>query len=237
MPWLLIDRDTVARTNAVAGLCLHVSNAVIGRIVVFVTPNALRIDIERSKCHIIANAPTWRVVLFNDSQTKGLEMSFLQWKKHTPRWAFITMDDWPRHEVILLSGATERFHLACDRYVLAESLDGRLVQKTKGAMGEYVVARPSQTIVPKEACQILERLFNVPEVDGLPVSMVTMRSRDTNDRLDRDGDHQLQTLTLEHQGLDPEMFSYPAKFEKVRREADVDANSINNNETVKDLLF
>ncbi|MFX5714050.1 hypothetical protein ABTE40_20130, partial [Acinetobacter baumannii] len=73
-----------------------------------------------------------------------MDMGLSDWIKHYPHWGFISPDDWPRKEQILLKHKADRFAMPCEWYVFAEPIGGKLVEKRQGsALGEYLVAKRS----------------------------------------------------------------------------------------------
>ena len=214
-------------------LAIKQSSLSVGVSVSYLTSQALRVDIGSDKTYLVAKAPSWKVVLFNSVNNCGLEMSYNQWISHHPKWNHGKDTDWLPFEKMLKVASPLVDGRKCTDYVLAELLpSGRLVPKTGGTSGHFIVAEV-EDIAP-QALHILQRTLDMPQTTGLPLRLtISGKKRHVEGMaLSMGGDsHMLATNSIKTVEVPASTFAYPKGFKVVPHETEVlyDSKTMNSN--------
>lgn len=195
----------------------------VGNTETFISKNAIRINFNKD-AYLVACSPKWQVVLFNRESKKGISLPCKQWISHSPRWSFSPIDDWIRAERLIEKGTTRVFGRTCTKLVFAHKYpNGRVEVKTGSTQGE--VAVDTDRSVPLEACHIFQRVVGAPQLDGLPLSLITHTPRikkiEGFARHQGGVSHVVSTLEIGRVAAPPGSFVYPKNFQPIKLESEI----------------
>jgi hypothetical protein len=236
------------------------------------TPNAIKMERLGSKLFLIAKAPTWRVVFYNPSNNRAIELSLAQWLRHSECWTPFAQptvfdrgdtagsaarrgspgagsagngkagigvagaDNVPMEVVVdgyygnkpVLIGSVTYCGQSCSRYGTPNQQVGKTIDP-KHRYKEEIYACANKDI-PKPELQILQKMYQIPPVEGIPVFCA--QTENNNVRHEGAGDPGgLLNLFLRQGRLSTSSFirghvgdsdlNYPQHFQKVLKECDV----------------
>jgi hypothetical protein len=211
-----------------------------GATTTYISPSSIRINFGRESVFLIANAPRWDVVLYNNTSKKGLKMTYVKWVKHSPRYAYAFDDDWLRTATLLRVKDTRILGLLCHQYVLtATTTSGRIVPKNFGITGTLAMAEVQAA--PEAACRILSTALSMPSAAGIPVQFEASRPVESVGAFRENlggKSFVLKTISVKKNVCPRAFFAYPATFTPVNIEADVilDAEHTKQTEQIFDLV-
>ena len=160
---------------------LHQSQAQLGHITTTLSKESLKIKIDESGAVFLANAPTWRVMFYNPTNNKALDMSADKYLTHEPCWygfdtgkdshAYNKANTSPPFEKI---GTVDYAGKRCIQYSLIfVDKHGRVDPKSRYWLDIYVLPNIE---IPEVELKILRKLFLVPKIDGIPVHIRKTKS-------------------------------------------------------------
>jgi hypothetical protein len=231
--FLLFCAPTTSVAAAEKALYLKQSAALVGAAESYLTSKAVRINFGNDQIYLVAKAPTWRVVMFNNITKKGLAMPYQQWISHHPTWNHGKDIDWIPAEHLLKVASPVIDGRYCTDFVLAELLpNGHLVPKAGGACGHLLTAEVDG--LASQACHILQRTLDLPQTAGVPLRFTLNRQsrRVEGMKFVMGGDaHLVSTSTIKTVPLQPSLFTYPVNFKAVAIEYEVlyDSKTMNSN--------
>jgi hypothetical protein len=206
---------------------LSQTSSVYGRMTTYVTANSLRVDLNSSESYLVATAPNWRVVLYSPADKVGFDMDFEQYLKHSLKNTFLSESKtrtsvlWPK----VRAGTMTYANMQCSKFVLPMDPKAQVAEPSRIFGYFLILERPR---VPKQACQILAKLFFQPPLPGIPMTENVWpdKSRKSNSFLDFRGNYSiLSTTNVEEKTVQTVLFKYPVNFKKVTREVEVLAGS------------
>jgi hypothetical protein len=194
-------------------------NELLGGLDIYMSKDAVRVQLQSGKTYLVARAPDWRVVLFNPSNNHGMSMPLQKWLDHTPQYVFFPVPD--SHDRWMQSSPSEVEMLGrrCTKLIMNKTTGGAK-PGYKSKDNEYILL-DIPTASPA-ACHIVQNFLGVPPCKGIPLSFrcsIRVRSIRHSKAFE---DHVFLKSTKIDDSLKPkDFFSYPTGFKNVNRETDV----------------
>jgi hypothetical protein len=215
------------------------SQSTAGSFKTTLTPHAIKMERLGSKVFLIAMAPTWRVVFYNPRNCRAIDLPLQQWLRHWECWtafvqpfannpkAGVKIEDYDGHSPEL-TGKVTYCGQNCSRYETLNIQAHETIDPRHRYAAEIYLC-PNKNI-PKPELQIMQKMFQIPPLEGIPV--FSDRRADRSAVYDGAGDprgligffaHQgrLSTSSFTRGHVADADFSYPKNFKKVLKESDV----------------
>jgi len=191
----------------------------------YINKHALKMVVDGSKVTLLATAPSWRVVLFNDRNRTAYSSSYDDWLLHVPETTYAG-HDWTRYPLIVQPEGPQvprlgRMAVHCK--VLGVLKEGGLKPSKRITNGHYLVLK--NLPVAFQACAILEKALSCPGFpDGLPLEFYNLRKAGKIEAFKSDlggTEHFFATKNIEEKTVPDSFFQYPHGYKPERREAEV----------------
>jgi len=185
----------------------------LGGVKIYISDRSLKVQSLNAGTYVVANAPDWRVVLYNPRNNHGLSMSMKEWMVHKPQWIYLTnpADDRP-----FVWTSTQPQPVV---YLGRKCVKAYMQRKYKAEPNSrvYFYTYLPNTNANDTACKILQKLADVPIVEGIPIAFGTFD--DTQQKVE--GIRRFSTVRIEDRSVPEKFFSYPKNFQARKREADI----------------
>jgi len=193
---------------------LDQQNYETGRMMVYISPTAVKVEHLELKYTFLATAPQWKLIIFNKSQKVYAEDDLLHWVKHGVRPNAASMQDLT-DAPLEPSGDKSELGLPGKEYSIIVSKSAPAGERTLFTQlqeGKYFVA--TKMGVPEEEVRFLSRLYSLPCKHGVPVAcQITYKTQNTV--------FVLKTRSVTSQTVDDSFFTAPSGFAKVKNESAV----------------
>ena len=231
--FLLFSSAITSVAAADKALYLKQSAASVGAAESYLSNQGVRINLGNDQVYLVAKAPAWRVVVYNNITKKGLAMPYQQWISHHPVWNHGKDVDWIPAEHLLKVASPVIDGRRCSDFVLAGLLpNGDLVPKAVGTSGHLVTTEVDG--IASQACHILQRTLDLPQASGVPLrfTLNSKTRRVEGLKFIQGGDmHLVSTKVIKSVPLPAVLFTYPKNFKNEALEFDVlyDSKAMNSN--------
>jgi hypothetical protein len=194
-------------------------NEALGGLKIYVSNNALRVQLLSGKTYLVARAPDWHVVVFNPTNNRGMSMPLQKWLDHTPQVVYWPVPDQHDHWVESSSSETTRLGNKCVKVTLYKT-KGPAQPRYKSKDNEYILLdNPTANLA---ACHIVQTFLGVPPHKGIPLSFTCMvRIRSIKNTLAFQRHDILKTTKIERGSAPTQFFSYPTGFKHAKREVEI----------------
>jgi hypothetical protein len=193
---------------------LDQQNYETGRMLVFLSPKAVKVEHLELHYTFLATAPQWKLTIYNKKQNVFAEDDLIRWVKHGVRPNVASQQDLTDAPLQPVGDKTVQ-GLSGKEYsviVSGPAPAGERTLFTQLKEGKYFVA--TKTGVPEEEMQFLSRLYSLPYKHGVPVSCeITYRTTNTVSVL--------KTRSVTNQTVEDTFFDIPKGMQKVKNESAV----------------
>jgi hypothetical protein len=229
-------------------LVFHQKDYYRGLADMIITPSAVRLNLNGGTTYLIAKAPAWRVVFFNDRDKVAMDMTLTEYLRHYPKW-------WPfergrpagiRFPPMERIGSIDYLGRTCLKYGQLDLPSNGMINPRRRYQAIHYVWAGKR--IPAAVCQILGTLVGDPELPGVRLCQVNLQVPNQSKTAGRDlvalfdlassPPCSLSTVKIEEKVYPASYFDYPTKFKKVQFEMDVWTDSVkqkNGEELFKDM--
>lgn len=202
---------------------LNQTSSVLGHVVTYITPSALRVDLKDNHSYLVARAPDWKVVLYGAEKKCAMEMSLTEYEKHDAQYSYLPAmttpnQQWPK----LKTGLTSYANVEATRWIYPVNPRLKTANNSTPAFGYFLVLPKKE--IPMEPTRILAKLFYQAALPGIPLNERVNETgkKQSNSFLDLRGDYShLTTQQIREQMVPSDFFKYPEGYKKVKKEIDV----------------
>lgn len=230
----LVLASTTRKGEPMKTYVLTQRSAVLGDVITYVSPNAIKAVFVSNHAYLIAKAPDWRVVIYSPGLKTAVDLNFQDYLNHAPQFSFMGQDGGSLdfHRPLFRNGTKQYAEHTCSMFVYPVNESTRVFTTETPIFAYFFALEKSD--VPKEATQILEKLFFQPPVPGIPLfdKLIKKPSSIKNKQmLDFEGDYSiLSTSKIVEQKTLPNFYEYPSGFKRVAREIEVIADKARTHE-------
>jgi hypothetical protein len=193
---------------------LDQQNYETGRMLVYLSPKAVKVEHLELHYTFLATAPQWKLTIFNKKQNVFAEDDLMRWVKHGVRPNVASQMDLTDAQLDPVGDKTVQ-GLSGREYSVIVSGPAPAGQRTLFTQlqeGKYFVA--TKMGLPEEEMRFLSRMYSLPFKHGIPVSCeIKYRTQNTVSVL--------KTRSAVSQTVEDNFFDIPKGMQKVKNESAV----------------
>jgi len=193
---------------------LDQQNYETGRMMVYLSPQAVKVDHLELQYTFLATAPQWKLTIFNKKQNVFTEDDLIRWVKHGVRPNVASQMDLRDAQLDPVGDKTAQGLSGREYSVVVSGAApaGQRTLFTQLESGKYFVA--TKLGVPEEEMRFLSRLYSLPFKRGVPISC-TIKYKTQNSVF------VLKTRSITSQTVEDNFFDVPKGMQRVKNESAV----------------
>ncbi|HEY9788222.1 MAG TPA: hypothetical protein V6D17_22730 [Candidatus Obscuribacterales bacterium] len=197
--------------HAIAGWSLNQKSAYAGDNKIHFTATAIKIEHPQRNIIVLSSAPDWTIHIFNTMTKRSFSTKIDKWYGLYGKGMMITSDSYLSDVPVKLKevAGPPVAGLATKAYAYASPKKRGL--KNQILKLEYYIAK--DVMVPEKISYIINRLYNAPRIDGLPLKMTCDDISGTT--------LELQTTSCKKNTFDSTFFELPKGFAAMKDDQSV----------------
>ncbi|HEY9776714.1 MAG TPA: hypothetical protein V6C81_23325 [Planktothrix sp.] len=211
--------STVQPARAEKGLLIDEEIKVFGEMKALISPIGLRVTNERLKTVIVSSAPDWKIVSFNPKtkvyfQADDVKQyrSALISSNNVFNGYNLELAPMQRTGALKVFGMSAAHYDSTPRYAATQMVAYHTGELPGSAPGAVHFDLLDQTKLPQAPCSVLEKIFGVPQMVGVPAVC-------WYDSVDRNKHQYLTTGKITTVTCSKKDFEFPKEYKRVPHEA------------------